>query len=241
MAHSVLEDVGLLIDGFDMSGDANAVALSWGNEIQDDTTFGSGGVREKKPGLSGGTFEHQGYWEGGVGLVDDELFAALGIANTEMSIVPDGLTAGNKAFFGSVVQGEYSPGGSVGEIFSFGLSGELDGALVDGILLEYSTQTSTGAGSNIQHGAASAAQIVYAALHVLVVSGTSPTLDVLLESDDSGGFGSAVTRITFAQATGRTAEAQQVVGPITDDFWRVSWTIAGGSPSFLFAVVLGIQ
>ena len=35
--------------------------------------------------------------------------------------------------------------------------------------------------------------------------------------------------------------ANPVAGPITDQYWRVSWTISGSTPSFTFVVSLGIQ
>jgi hypothetical protein len=72
--------------------------------------------------------------------------------------------------------------------------------------------------------------------------GTSPTLDVIVQSDDASGFPSATNRITFTQATGFTAEyATPVAGAITDDWWRVNFTIGGtASPNFTFICVIGI-
>ena len=59
-----------------------------------------------------------------------------------------------------------------------------------------------------------------------------------MQSDDNSGFTSATNRITFTQATGVTSELLSVAGAITDDYWRLSYTIVGGS--FTFAVALGI-
>jgi hypothetical protein len=88
----------------------------------------------------------------------------------------------------------------------------------------------------------SASQKMYAALHVRSVSGTNPTLDVVVQSDTVG-FPSATSRITFSQATATTNRHQfsSVAGAITDDYWRVSYTIGGtGTPTFSFAVTVGI-
>ena len=42
--------------------------------------------------------------------------------------------------------------------------------------------------------------------------------------------------ITFAQATGLTSEWLSVVGPITDDWWRVDFTFVGTSATFVCVV-----
>ena len=82
---------------------------------------------------------------------------------------------------------------------------------------------------------------MFAALHVLSASGTSPTLDVVLQSDDNSGFSSAVSRITFTQATGITSQWSTLAGAQTDDYWRASYTIGGSAtPTFTFALVIGI-
>jgi hypothetical protein len=54
-------------------------------------------------------------------------------------------------------------------------------------------------------------------------------------------LGAVVSRITFTTATGRTSQMLSVAGAITDDYWRVSYTIGGtGGPTFAFAVTAGI-
>jgi len=76
---------------------------------------------------------------------------------------------------------------------------------------------------------------------VIAASGTTPTLDVTIESDDAEGMASATTRLTFTQATATTSEWQELAGAVTDDWWRAAWTIGGGSPSFTAVVVVGIR
>ena len=68
---------------------------------------------------------------------------------------------------------------------------------------------------------------------------SSPTLDVIIESDDNGSFSSATTRITHTQATAATSEFLSVAGAVTDDYWRASWTF-GGTGTITFAVIIGI-
>ena len=100
-------------------------------------------------------------------------------------------------------------------------------------------RTATGNGTAVQVGAVASGRQMYAALHVLSVSGTAtPTLTVKVQSDTVG-FGSATDQITFTAATAVGGQISRVAGPITDDYWRASWTISGTNPSFLFVVVVG--
>lgn len=71
-------------------------------------------------------------------------------------------------------------------------------------------------------------------LNVSAASGTTPTLDVVVEDTvDAGATWNTVA--TFAQ---KTAAAREVltISPVIGDQVRVSWTIAGSTPSFTFAV-----
>jgi hypothetical protein len=111
------------------------------------------------------------------------------------------------------------------------------------LLHEGSTaRTVTGNGTARQLGLVGATQKLYASLHVVDAS-VADTLDVKIQSDDASGMGTPTDRITFTQATAVGAQyATPVSGPIaTDTWWRVSYTIGGTSPSFKFAVVVGIQ
>ena len=66
---------------------------------------------------------------------------------------------------------------------------------------------------------------------------------MVVESDDNSGFTSATTRLTATQVTtSTTSESLEVAGAITDDYFRVNFTIAGsGSPSFKFVLLFGVM
>jgi hypothetical protein len=53
-------------------------------------------------------------------------------------------------------------------------------------------------------------------------------------------FGTPVDQITFTPRTVAGGEILRVVGPITDTFYRATYTITGTTPSFLFNVSLGV-
>lgn len=126
--------------------------------------------------------------------------------------------------------------GAVGDLAATNIAGNSVSSLAKGIL-EFNGATSvTGSSTGSQLGAVSANQQLLANLHVTAAAGT--TLDVIVESDDNSGFTTPTTRGVFSQATGITSEHFNLAGAITDDYWRISYTIVGGE--FTFTVGLGI-
>lgn len=246
-APQVLSNAKLWVNGFDFSGDVSALALKYGADTKDVTVL-SQTTRTRLPGLTFFSFQHEGFWSGGNGNVDDAIFnSVFALANTEMSIDPQngGGIEGDLAYTGQVDLSSYAPSAKVGDALAFSVSGDSDGApLVRGTLLANRTVVATGNGAIFQLGAVGALQKMYAALHVLApIAGTTPTLNVTLQSAATGGFGSPTTRITFAQASGIGSQwGTPAVGPITDQFWRVTFTVGGtGGPSFPFVVVAGFR
>lgn len=78
------------------------------------------------------------------------------------------------------------------------------------------------------------ASTLRAQLNVSAASGTTPTLNVLIEDSVDGGV-TWNTVGTFAQKTAAGREVINVTTPFTA-LLRVRWTIAGTTPSFTFAV-----
>lgn len=242
MATLVLTDCKLYLAGYDLSGAVNQLGLTHEAEIKDQTTFASAGFREKVAGLKTVTMEHNGLWDAGTGTVDDALFTAIGAAEQPVSVAPLTGADGELAYIFRSLVASYAPGASIGEILAFTVRGEGQGDLVRGTIMATGTKTVTGTGTARNLGQVASGKKLYAALHVLAASGTGRTLDVTVESDDASGFLTPATRITFAQATATGGQwATPVAGPITDTWWRVAWTIGGTTPSFTFAVVVGIQ
>lgn len=89
------------------------------------------------------------------------------------------------------------------------------------------TATGTSAAFNTED-----AQALKATLDITAVSGTSPTLDVVLESTVNGTDWYTVD--AFAQKTTVDNDAR-AFGPLGDQCrWR--WTIGGTTPSFTFSI-----
>lgn len=233
MATSVLTDALILMHGTDLTCQTNVVGVDFGAETQDDTSF-CDDTRSNKGALKTVGFNAEGFFDGDM---DSDLFSALGVEGKILTAA-EGEAQGDRAFSLVSVLGSYQPfGGSVGELASYTLNASARGSLERGQILFHSdSETATGTGATLNAG--SAATSLVAILHVWSVSGTTPTLDVTVESDSADDFtGAEVTRATFTQATGTTAE--RVIGTATSDtWWRVNYTIGGTNPDFAFAVIL---
>ena len=107
--------------------------------------------------------------------------------------------------------------------------------LVTEAILASTVATATGVGAAVSSGYAGADSLTFQ-LDVTAASGTTPTLDVLVQdSTDGVNF---FTLATFAQAV-TIAHTVQRVNMSTNkplDKLRVSYTIGGGTPSFTFSV-----
>lgn len=241
---NVLTNAYVLVNGANLSGQANKVMASMKATAEDATTFGSAGYKEVVAGLKECSFDVDGLWAAGTGaLPDDRLFADLGTA-AAWTAAPTG-AEGGPALFGNVVVGDLQMLGQVGNLAGFQAKGTGTGVMVDGTLVAGpgTARTVTGNGTAYQLGALSATQYMRAALHVVSTAGTGDqSITVKLRSSATAG-GTYADRITFnAFTTTIGSQIAEVAGAVTDTFWRVSWTIAGtGSPSFLIAVAAGIH
>jgi len=237
MSMTVLRDVDLLFDAYRLRGAMNAVALNDACALEDATAFGDTG-RRRLAGLFSPGVDMEGYYES---VNDAVLQANLGVVNVPVMVAPEGSADGALAFFFRAAEAEYNFFGPVGKVNPFRVSAlGSDGArLVRGTIMHNTTRTATGQGTARQLGAVGATQKLYAALHVLSAS-AGDTLDVVAASDDAQGFTTGAARVTFAQMSAIGSQFLSVPGAITDDWWRVEWTIGGVSPSFEFVVVLGI-
>lgn len=77
-----------------------------------------------------------------------------------------------------------------------------------------------------------------AQLNVTAVSGTTPTLDVVIEDSLDGTNWNVIG--TFAQDTAVGREVINVTTPFADQV-RVRWVIGGTTPSFTFSVLAHSQ
>lgn len=236
MASLVLTDCVYWVNEYDLTTDINRHQLNPTRDTVDATTFGVGSSRIYRPGLMTATMRHDGFFDSdGTDEPDDVFFSATTLTET---VTPGTGTEGDVCYLVQGVKASYIPfQGSVGDMASFTVAGQGTVQMTSGQILHPKTaRSSSGSTTGVDFGAAVASgETAYAALHVF--SGTASTLDVVVQSDSTGAFSSATNQITFTQASGATSEWASVAGPITDTWWRVNYTVGGGT--WTFAVSFG--
>lgn len=256
MGKSILTNVRIFAGATDITGVSNQVEFAATDDAKVTTTFGSVDPttlqlwQENLAGIGSGMLSGGGFWEAGsASFVDDDQWAMFGGVGP-WSLLPTLATEGSLAYLINAVRTQYSLGGPVGDVAPFSFSATSSGAFARGqVLLSPGTaRTATGTGTIVQFpGAVPAGRAMRAALHVVSVAGTTPTFSAILQSAAAIGFASPTTRATFQVVNGpagnRAAEyVASTVGAITDQFWRISYTITGtGSPSFIALATAGVS
>lgn len=256
MAPLAFVDAKIYVGGYDLSGYANEIMLSISPEMLDSTVFGLGGSRRYQAGLQTIKVDGKGFQDYALTFppaphpaqtesLNAILHGRIGAASTVMTVAPLGNAEDDVAHTFQNVNGKYEAvAGQVGALVPWSLDAHAVGVkAVRSFVAGRGTKSATGntaAGHQFVGGVPSGKSL-FASLHVLAAAGTTPTLDVIVQSDDNAGFSSATTRLTFSQFTTSVgASWLQVAGPITDDYYRMRWTLGGGSPQYTIFGVIGV-
>jgi hypothetical protein len=232
MATEVLTNCKILLGGYNLSGYHNGLEITHGAEMLDDTVFGTSGTRSAKPGLK--NFEANGnvFFDT---TLDGVIYDRIGAVREVMSYAMVGEAHGDVTFFIRGINGTYNPlSGEVGALLQSEFTARSSNApLVRGrLFVPDGTPITTGSATALQLGAVSATQRVYCAIHVTSVSGGG-SATFTLQSDNAVGFPSGTTQATSTAFTAIGAQWLEVLGPITDDWWRVGYTISGTVTAFV--------
>lgn len=240
----VLTDARIYYASLDATGFSNKVEVAATVEDQDVTTFASNGWHERVGGLFDTQSTASIFWQAGdLTMPDDVIFTNLGLGTQPLTVVPTSGAVGQTCYLTKTLSGSFHPNGEVGKVLSMDSNWMGNQPMARGQILhpQGTARTSSGNGTGAQLGAVGASQRLYANLHVLSIAGTaSPTLTCTIQSSVDNTFASPTTRISFSAATTLQGQCGNVLGAVTDTWWRVVWTISGTNPSFLFAVSAGI-
>lgn len=218
MGTFALNNAKILLGGYNLSGFHNSLTVDYGAEMLDDTVFGNSGTRSFKPGLKTVGFEGNIFWDD---VIDGAVFPRIQAVREVMSFAAEGVAEGDVAYTTRMVNGTYSPGGEVGAL----LAGTFNGSsantpFVRGKVLALGVKSGVGNGTSFQLGAVPTGGKVYAAVHNFGGVGTSVTVKIQSGASDPA----TVDRITGIVAAANSATWAQLVGPITDTWWRAHWT-----------------
>ncbi|MFF3346078.1 hypothetical protein [Streptomyces sp. NPDC002779] len=245
MPKTILTNVRTFAVGVDLTSHSNKVELSAEHEDKDATNYGSQGWKEILGGLGSAEIAAEGQWEAGDPTkVDDASWSQLGGVGPWSISANNTAAVGELAYFTSALRSDYKLGEAVGEVAPWTGTAKSSWPLVRGQFAHPpgTARTATGTGTGLNLGAVPAGKRLYAALHVLSASGTTPSITARVESSVDNLFGAPTTRLTFNAATAAGGQILRTAGTaITDPWWRVAWTISGTTPSFLFVASLGIQ
>src|SRR3990167_9153900 len=236
MAVHVFRDADVFVGGQELTGQVRATALNYSAEPLDATVLNST-TRIHVGGLKAVAFSHEGFWYANTTASTDALdsarFAEIGTSGTVVTVAAAG-TEGSPAYIFRAMFSEYTPRGTVGELFGYNVSGGANSGegLVKGTVLWNSTQvTSTGVAADASTStpldltaAASSGLYAYGAMHVLTATSSGATaLTVAVQSDASSGFASPATVFAFTATTAAgagSAEWKSALLASTDRWFR---------------------
>ena len=153
-------------------------------------------------------------------------------------MTPLGATVGNLAYFGTFLSPTYKSSGKVGDLLSFETAPMADAPLIRGQVANASSVNATGTTTGLNLGAVAAGQRIWCAIHVLSVTGGTPSLTVAVQSATGSGFPTPTTVMTGSPIT--APGYQYLEGPVgvsANTWQRLSLTVTG---TFLLNVALGI-
>lgn len=242
----VNSNFGVYFGGYDLSGwhDKLSFPMSIG-EVE--ATAAGMTAKARLSGVFDYSMEHSGFFDADSAAldIDDVLWAAIGTGDNVLTLFMNGATAAQPAYITRAINLKYRIGDKVGGAFPFNGAAYAQGdPVVRGTIMQNGAIAASGNGTGRQLGAVAAGKYLYAAIHCTATTGTGDrSLTIKVQSDDNASFTSATDRISFTAITTAVGAqwATAVAGPITDDYWRLSFTKAGTTLSANIVGVIGIQ
>jgi len=248
VAEQIAYDEFLAIDGYDISGSATNFGFERDVALEPITTFplptdtsGSLPFERNLVGLESAKIAYAGLLDMLTNFVG--LTAAFG-GPSPIVTKGEGRALGSDVTMFVGKSGMFKYGGvPVGKVIPCTANIVSDGVVTPGKLYEFGAKTSTLAGTSRSTLAVTSGKARYLHVHIVALSGTTPTLTVIYETSAIGDYSDAVTRHTFTQFNTTYLKERAVkTGLVSDLNGRFSWTIGGtGSPSFLVRMCEGVR
>lgn len=227
----------VLYDNTALAAYLRSVGLTYQDAMLDATTLADSSM-VNFPGLSSQSFTMTGLFDSatGAGTVLDEITSRLGSETAVATTVsPNGFTAGNSAWLLPALTVDYQVSSTVADLVPFTLNlGAGASAGVGICLTDLAAQTATGNGTS-QDNSASTANGAVAHLHITAVSGTTPSMTVIVQHSTNNSTWSTLGSFSAATAVG--SQTLQISGTV-NRYVRASFTISGTTPSFTTLVAL---
>lgn len=235
------------VNQLDLSGVANKVDFGTLTKTMPVcTTFNDGAFVCVKPGLISGAATVTGYQDYATGVLDDTInITSLG-SQYPITVIPNPtgtVTAADTCWMSRGLLGSENPlDGAKGDMGGFEMMFPYDTAIVQGkVAAPSAVVTTTGNGTAVALPGPTAAQRLYASLHVFAYSGFTNVV-FTVESDDNSGFTTPTVRLTFTTVTSLATGPQfiSVAGNFsTETHHRIVRTVSGAG-SITFAASFGV-
>lgn len=229
----------------DLSGKANQVTFGPLSRVMVPcTTYNDGGFACVAPGMVSGAAGINGYQDYATDALDDEISVGQLGSQYAFSVFPNPtgtVAAGDVAWLSRGVLNTLNPlAGAKGDMAGFETALAYDAAIAQGkVLYPKAAVTADGNGTAVALAGPTAAQKLYAGLHVFAYSGFTNVV-VKVQSDDSSGFASPTDRITFSTVTGVTNEFSSVAGSFSSETHVRASIDVTGTGSITLAVAAGV-
>lgn len=212
--------------------------------MQDSTTFSDAGYTCVKPGLISGEASVKGFADFDADQINEELGIDQLGSQYPVTVLPNEtgtVTAGDPAWLSRGLVGTLNPlAGAKGEMAGHELTLPYDAAIAQAkVLHAKAARTTDTNGTAVAMTGPTAAQKLYATLHVVAYSGLTNAV-ITVESDDSGAFSSPTTRITFTTVTGLTSQFASVAGSFASESHLRAVVDVTGTGSVTFLVAAGV-
>lgn len=167
-------------------------------------------------------------WDALITPINSDLIVAT-------SVAPNGFANGSSVWLLPARTVTFDVSSAVADVVGFSLAfGAGQSASLGTSLLDLAALTSTGNGSSVDNAAATSNGYV-ANLHVTAVSGTTPSMAIVIQHSTNNSTWS--TLATFTTATAATSQVLTGSGTV-NRYVRASYTLSGTTPSFTTQISL---
>jgi hypothetical protein len=239
MAITVPTSLVAAIGGIKISDYATSIETGVDVGVIDTTTFGSGSFTQSAAALRAAVVQMSGLND--IDAIETLLAAQLGAA-TVATVCPEGDTAGNVAGIAYGMVGQWRlVNVTVGQAstISVPLAPIAGGRPLQGLVTRGTSTAVTATGTTTAVQAGAAAVGAWASLHVLAISGTSPTITAQLQSSTTSG-GSYTARGSASSSRNAVGSDWIVGATTTDTWWRLSLTVGGSGVSITALAAIGV-
>ena len=232
MSKIILRDQQIFIDGVQIDSLSNTCSIEAKKDVNDVTTFGNTS-RVRIPGLFDFTFSAGGFMDPAT-PADSFMFNEISDTDMVVTVSQAAPAVGGYAYLMNAIATDLKLLGKVGEAapFSFGAVG--DSMMAEGVILVIpgTAITASGLAAVQQNTAAGIGKKLKLALHVVGVSGTTPTIIFTLKSSAVAGMTTPTTLFTSGSLNAVNGIYADLLLSAADTYFQLSYTVTGTTPSF---------